>query len=198
MVDTFEKFSLAKKGHFLQYSFHSTTSTVTRIFINLWAGKCPRRAVWCWSWDHTESTDAGWGLVGVDWTRNPVQWNYQLWEKFNVCNSHCKVWKNLVVLKQETHVFWASGYKIDSCLYLNAFYTFCSSVQFSRSVVSDSWRPHESQHARPPCPSPTPGVHSDSRPSSQWCHPAISSSVVPFSSCPQSLPGSGSFPMSHI
>ena len=71
-----------------------------------------------------------------------------------------------------------------------------SSVQFSRSVVSDSSRPHESQHARPPCPSPTPWVHSDSRPSSWWCHPAISSSVVPFSSCPQSLPASESFPMS--
>ena len=68
-----------------------------------------------------------------------------------------------------------------------------SSVQFSHSVVSDSLRPHESQHARPPCPSPTPGVHSDSRPSSQRCHPAISSSVVPFSSCPQSLPASESF-----
>ena len=66
------------------------------------------------------------------------------------------------------------------------------SVQFSRSVVSDSLRPHESQHARPP------GVHSDSRPSSQWCHPAISSSVVPFSSCPQSLPASESFPMSQL
>ena len=63
-----------------------------------------------------------------------------------------------------------------------------SSVQFSRSVVSHSLRPHESQHARPPCPSPTPGVHSNSCPSSQWCHPAMSSSVVPFSSCPQSLP----------
>ena len=73
-----------------------------------------------------------------------------------------------------------------------------SSVQFSRSVVSDSLRPHESQHARPPCPSPTPGVHSDSRPSSQRCHPAISSSVVPFSSCPQSLPASESFPMSQL
>ena len=69
--------------------------------------------------------------------------------------------------------------------------------QFSRSVVSDSLRPHESQHARPPCPSPTPGVHSDSRRSSQWCHPAISSSVVLFSSCPQSLPASESFPMSQ-
>ena len=72
-----------------------------------------------------------------------------------------------------------------------------SSAQFSRSVVSDSLRPHELQHARPPCPSPTPGVHSNSRPSSQWCHPTISSSVVPFSSCPQSLPASESFPMSQ-
>ena len=65
-----------------------------------------------------------------------------------------------------------------------------SSDQISRSVVSDSLRPHESQHTRLPCPSPTPGVHSDSRPSSQWCHPAISSSVVPFSSCPQFLQAS--------
>ena len=73
-----------------------------------------------------------------------------------------------------------------------------SSVQFSRSVVSDSSRPHESQHARPPCPSPTLGVHSDSRPLSQWCHPAISSSVVPFSSCPQSLTASDSFPISQL
>ena len=72
-----------------------------------------------------------------------------------------------------------------------------SSVQFS-SVMSDSLRPHELQHTRPPCPSPTPGVHSDSRPSSQWCHPAISSSVVPFSSCPQALPASKSFPMSQL
>ena len=64
--------------------------------------------------------------------------------------------------------------------------------------MSDSLRPHESQHARPPCPSPTPGVHSDSRPSSQWCHPAISSSVIPFSFCPQSLPASESFQMSQL
>ena len=72
------------------------------------------------------------------------------------------------------------------------------SVQFSHSVVSDSLRPHESQYARPPCPSPTPGVHSDSCTSSRWCHPAISSSVVPFSSWPQSLPASESFPMSQL
>ena len=71
------------------------------------------------------------------------------------------------------------------------------SVQFSCSIVSNSLWPHELQHSRPPCPSPTPGVHSNSCPSSQWCHPAISSSVVPFS-CPQSLPASGSFPMSQL
>ena len=68
----------------------------------------------------------------------------------------------------------------------------CISDQISHSVVFYSLRPHESQHARPPCPSPTPGVHWDSHPTSQWCHPAISSSVVPFSSCPQSLPASES------
>ena len=73
-----------------------------------------------------------------------------------------------------------------------------SSVQFSHSVMSDSLRPNELQHARPPCPSPTPRVHSNSCPSSRWCHPAISSPVVPLSSCPQSLPASESFPMSQL
>ena len=73
-----------------------------------------------------------------------------------------------------------------------------SSVQFSCSVVSNYLWPHESQHARPPCPSPTPRVYSNSCPSSRWCHPAISSSVIPFSSCPQSLPASGSFPTSQL
>ena len=72
------------------------------------------------------------------------------------------------------------------------------SVQFSCSVMSDSLWPHKLQHTRPPCPSPTPGVHSDSCPLSQWCHPAISSSVVPFSSFPQSLPASESLPMSQL
>ena len=73
-----------------------------------------------------------------------------------------------------------------------------SSVHFSRSVASDSLQPHGLQNTRPPCPSPTPGVDSNSCPLSWWCHPTISSSVVPFSSCPQSLPASGSFPMSHL
>ena len=75
---------------------------------------------------------------------------------------------------------------------------FSHSVQFSCLVVSDSLGPHELQYARPPCPSPTPGVHSNSCPSSRRCHPAISSSVIPFSSCPQSLPASESFPISQL
>ena len=98
------------------------------------------------------------------------------------------------------------GYQIPSYSTFNVYwvlekflnFNISQSVQFSRSVVSDSLWPHESQHARPPCPSPTPGAHSDSRSSSPWCHPAISSSVVPFSSCPQSLPASESFPMSQL
>ena len=73
-----------------------------------------------------------------------------------------------------------------------------SSIQFSRSVMSDSLRPHESQHTRPPCPLPTPRVYSNSCPLSWWCHPAISSSIVPLSYCPQSLPASGSFTMSQL
>ena len=76
--------------------------------------------------------------------------------------------------------------------------TITFSVQFSHWVLSHSLRPQESQHAKPPCPSPTLGVHPNSCPLSQWCHPAISSSVVSFSSCPQSHPASGSFPVSKL
>ena len=81
---------------------------------------------------------------------------------------------------------------------LYIFNHFICSVKFSHSVVSDSLWLHELEHARPSCPSPTPGVHPNSHPSSRWCHPAISSSVVPFSSCPQSLLASESFPMSQL
>ena len=83
---------------------------------------------------------------------------------------------------------------------MNSTYGFIhfSSVHFSRSVVTDSLWPHESQHTRPPCPSPTPGVYSNSCPLSRWCHPTISSSVIPFSSCLQSFPPSGSFQMSQL
>ena len=92
-------------------------------------------------------------------------------------------------------------YTIDSFKVLEILgnlFSHISSVQFSRSVVSDSLWPHESQHATPPCPSQTTGVYSNSWPSNQWCHPAISSSVTPFSSCPQSLLASGSFPRSQL
>ena len=95
-----------------------------------------------------------------------------------------KLLKNFANTCMQLYLFYFSG-----CL---------SSVQFSRSVVSDSLQPHESQHARPPCPSPAPGVYSNSCPSSQWCHPAISSSVIPFFSCLQSLPESRSFPMNQL
>ena len=88
---------------------------------------------------------------------------------------------------------WNPAFHISNFEFLQICY-----LQFSHSVMSDSLRPHESQHTRPPCPSPTPGVHSNLRPLSWWCHPAISSSVVPFSSCPQSLPASQSFPMSQL
>ena len=111
-----------------------------------------------------------------------------------------------VLLSHQKEYIWISSNEVDET---GAYYAewssqkekhqySISSVQFSRSVVSNSLQPHESQHARPPCPSPTPGVHSNSHPSSQWCHPAISSSAVPFSSCPQSLPASETFPMSQL
>ena len=110
---------------------------------------------------------------------NPLQYSYQehpmgreAWQ----ANIH-RVTKNGTWLRSLAHI---------------------SLVQFSHSVMSDSLQPRESQHTRPPCLSPTPRVHWDSRPSNQWCHPAISSSVVPFSSCPQSLPASESFPMSQL
>ena len=93
---------------------------------------------------------------------------------------------------------WGGGlYK--GTLFTHSLNTYCGiCVQFSRSVVSDSLRPHEPQHTRPPCPSPTPGVYRNPYPLSRWCHPTISSSVVPFSSRPQSFPASGSFQMSQL
>ena len=109
--------------------------------------------------------------------------------------SVCNLWSRLF------HVTWSFVYCLGQLglLGICCVFNFSQSVsQFSRSVVSDSLQPHESQHARPSCPSPTPRIHSNSCPSSQRCHPAISSSGVPFSSCPQSIPASESFPMSQL
>ena len=100
-------------------------------------------------------------------------------------------WKRTEIILLFLRLHWSTAFWTLFCLWSYRF----SSVS---SIVSDSLWPHESLDARPPCPSPTPRVHSDSCPSSQWCHPAISSSVIPFSFCPQSLPASGSFPMSQL
>ena len=115
--------------------------------------------------------------------------------ELSICRLIAKESKEIINTKFRTAVtprrreMWSNRMSWTECF---------SSVQFSCSVVSNSLRPHESQHARPPCPSPTPRVHSNLHPSSRWCYPAISSSVVPFSSCPQSLPASKSFPMSQL
>ena len=113
----------------------------------------------------------------IIWTSRKVRW---------ICTHYLNIFRGKLQ---------PANYESGQELVLNL--TF-SSVQFSCSVASDSLQPHISQHARPPCPSSTPGIHSDICPSSRWCHQAISSSVVPFSSCPQSLPTSGSFPMSQL
>ena len=136
-----------------------------------------------------------------------------IWKHLMKASKNCKVYIQFSSVQSLSHVWlfatpWTIAYKAPLSMGFSQqgywsglpfpsprFHQF-SSVQ--SSVVSASLQPHESQHARLPCPSPTPGVHSDSSPSSQWCHPAISSSVVPFSSCPQSLPASESFPMSQL
>ena len=114
-------------------------------------------------------------------------------QPFLHCGARMSSWNSTVALRRLLKIPQHSG------LSPNVLTQFqIRSDQISCSVMSNSLRPHESQHARLPCPLPTPGVHPDSRPSSQWCHPAISSSVVPFSSCPQSLPASESLPMSQL
>ena len=125
------------------------------------------------------------GLFQIAWNRNTTLSKIMLW---TVCCQEMQFKIRAKLNIQKTKMM-ASG-PISSVQF--------SSVHFSHSVMSGSLRPHELQHARLPCPSPAPGVHSDLCPSSQWCHPAISSSVVPFSSCPQSLPASESFPMSQL
>ena len=125
---------------------------------------------------------------GLCWGSPPVRGSafpQGLAQPFRISSPRLSSWR-----KEKDRRFQVGENKAPLCLF--------TSVQFSHSVVSDSLQPHESQHARPPCPSPTPGVHSDSCPLSQWCHPAISSSVVLFSSCPQSLPALESFPMSQL
>ena len=98
----------------------------------------------------------------------------------------------------ENHCLGTVGHSLNKCRISDWIHYQFSSVQFIHSVMCDSLRPHELQHAGPPCPSPTPEVHPNPCPSSWWSHPTISSSVVPFSSHPQSFPASESFPMSQL
>ena len=120
----------------------------------------------------------------------------------NSCNTNGFVSLSTMIISPTTALVLASTPKLDywgkGIVKVRANSFFLYSVQFGRSVVSDSLQPHGLQHARPPCPSPTPGVYSNSCLLSHFCHPTISSSVVRFSSCLQSFPASGSFPMSQF
>ena len=157
---------------------------------------------WLDGWESEWTPGAGDGQGGLvccdSWGRKESDMTERLdWTELMVCCCECCMcsWNNVHFV-----VDWSVLQKSQDgqvgCL--NCSDPLYPSVQFSHSVMSDSLGPHELQHARPPCLSPTPGVHSDSCPSSWWCHPAISSSVDPFSSGPQFLPGSGSFPMSQL
>ena len=136
-----------------------------------------------------------WDAMDWSWPGSSVQGILQvrilLWVgiPFSRRSSKPRGWICVSCISGRFIYHWATG---------KALRLWFSSIQFSLSVVSNYLWPHELQHARPPCPSPTPGVHSYSCPSSRWCHPAISSSVVPFSSCPQFLPASEFFPMSQL
>ena len=120
----------------------------------------------------------------------------------SVCQGHCYPGSifHLLIRNRGRYYFhfWVKISELFWKKLLSIEWQYFSSVQFSCSVVSDYLQPHESQHARPPCPTSTPRVYSNSCPLSWWCHPAIPSSVIPFSSCPQSLPASGSFPKSQL
>ena len=117
------------------------------------------------------------------------------WYSFSYYECFCEHWCTNICMRPCFQIF---GYLSRSGIVESYNNFMFSSVQFSRSVMSNSLQPHGPQHARPPCLAPTPRVYSNSCPLSWWCHPTISSSVVPFSSCPQSFPASGSFPMSQF
>ena len=145
--------------------------------------------------------------ISITEEENRQRASFLSWKLWPVSHRTIALWDNWLQARYTVHIpqDWARLPQDPSCqprvqqmrqemLLANTKRT----VEFSCSVVSNSLQPHESQHARHPCPSPTPGVYPNSCPLSWWCHPAISSSAITFSSCPQSLPASGSFPMSQL
>ena len=134
--------------------------------------------------------------MDIEWYISNLPYVDERWRGEVLCELLEKSKKNTNCVQIKYFLF--SGKYFEFCFPNLVIMVFELSFQFSHSGVSNSLPPHELQHARPPCPSLTPRVYSNSWPSSQWCHPALSSSVVPFSSCPQSLPASGSFPMSQL
>ena len=157
-------------------------------------------------WQSAKIKDWGSGQHCPDWCMREGQfhvllkchWVKLIWDKR--CRTHNIKFMEALFKKQRTQEFGFLRHLSFSKLLLSPFVFFGHLLQFSsvHSVVSDSLQPHELQHARPPCLSSTPGVHLNLCPLSRWCHPTVSSSVVPFSSCPQSFPASGSFKMSQL
>ena len=152
------------------------------------------------SWIFIERTDVE---VEIPIHRPPDVKNWLIWKDPNVGKNWSQEKKGTTEDEIVGWDHWLKGYEFEQALgdgvaglgHRRSFWG--ASVQFSRSVMSDSLQPHELQRGRP-CPSPTPGVHPNPCPLSQWCHPAISSSVITFSSCPQSFPALGSFQMSQL
>ena len=154
---------------------------------------------WPWFlWEVTDEVDVQRKMTELEWLLKLLAKSHQYLRVDNTIFSrevNCPSYSQIETHSLTKLVFW---WRVSSRMLLCSSGSTCSSVQFSLSVVSDSLWPHGLQHTRPPCPSPTPGVYSNSCPLSRWCHQTISSSVVPFSSRLQSFPASGSFQMSQV
>ena len=152
---------------------------------------------WPWFlWEVTDEVDVQRKMPELEWLLKLLARSHQYLRVDNTIFSrevNCPSYSQIETHSLTMLVFW---WRVSSRMLLGSSGSTCRSVQFNLSVVSNSLRPHGLQHTRPPCPSPTPGVYSNSCPLSRWCHPTTSSSVVPFFSRLQSFPASGSFPMS--
>ena len=155
---------------------------------NYWEGKGNPLQYSCL--EHPMDREAWWATV-------PGVWDGHDWSIWASMHMFLYVYVNYIYWYIYTHMYTCTSVWYINFIYINQFGAFLV-VQFTHSVIPDSLLPHEPQHARPPCPSPTPRVHPNPCPSSRWCHPTIPSSVVPFSSCPPSFPASGSSQLSQL